>query len=241
MCQSWRKKFPGNWLPLLCPILKLEKGKPSMVNEVCRNQPASCPLSPPWSLLLNWALKSQFLCMGSCQSILCIVPFHLAHLWLHIRFEMTASYLCCLQIWLKHLPLEVPSLNFTRSCLGLVWWGGRCLPGFPQPRPSSYGSCRTWARKTCMWIQIYVSSHFVIRLSTSCLSWVCLEPPPTLWWRNRPIPFLRFWLREWEWGSEVKDLTCSTEQGRRQWEDTKLRGERAQPKDQISYRLFLLP
>merc|ERR1719385_434325 len=37
---------------------------------------------------------------------------------------------------------------------------------------------------------IRILSNFVIRLSTSCLSWLCRDPPPTLWWRNRPIPFL---------------------------------------------------
>ena len=126
--------------------------------------------------------------------------------------------------------------NFTRSCPWFVcWWEGRCLPGFLQPQPFSYGSCRTWGRKTGMWSGFEcVSSHFVIRLSTSCLNCVCLDPPPARWWRNRPIPFLRFWSKMRMSCSGVKELTCSIEQGRRQWEDTKLRGEQAQPGVQIT-------
>ena len=83
-----------------------------------------------------------------------------------------------------------------------------------------------------------VSSHFVIRLSTSCLSWLCRDTP-TLCSRNKPIPFLYFQstFRMYLYLCVYieRDSTCSIGQERQQLEDTKPPGERGQPKYKILF------
>ena len=79
----------------------------------------------------------------------------------------------------------------------------------------------------------------MIRLSTSCRSWLCRDTP-TLCSRNKPIPFLYFQgtLRMYLYlcvcvfilKERMMDSTCSIGQERQQLEDTKPPGERGQPR-----------